>query len=82
MLAEICTGGLSGSTALMSFIEFAKLARSARHVTSRRITSETYFGVTSDHVCYYERRIYTNLYPTYDSVVTWPFSGRAARARP
>jgi hypothetical protein len=53
------------------------------HVTSRRITSETYFGITSDHVChYYERGIYTNLYPAYYPLVSWPFWGRAARARP
>jgi hypothetical protein len=33
------------------------------HVTGRRITPETYFGITSDHVSHYERGIYTNLYP-------------------
>jgi hypothetical protein len=36
---------VSGSTALTSFVGFAKLAQSGRHVTSRRITSETYFGL-------------------------------------
>ena len=70
---------MSGSTALMSLIEFAKLARSARHVTSRRIASETYFGITGEHVCRYERGISTNLHPTYYPLVSWPFWGRAAR---
>jgi hypothetical protein len=59
----------------MSFIEFAKLARSARHVTSRRITCETYFGITSDQVCHYESGIYTNLHPTYYPLASWPFWG-------
>jgi hypothetical protein len=59
-----------------------KLARSARHVTSRRITSETYFGITREHVCRYERGIYTNLHSTYYPLSVLAVLGEGCQARP